>query len=62
MSLLLLEKLKKEKLTKPVFILLIILLAVHVIMLVISQFLPTLVHRELDSLRGVLMLCGKAPA
>ena len=24
--------------------------------------LPTLVHRELDSLRGVLMLCGKAPA
>ena len=23
---------------------------------------PTLVHRELDSLRGVLMLCCKAPA
>ena len=24
--------------------------------------LPTLGHRELDSLHGVLMLCGKAPA
>ena len=38
MSLLLLDKLKKEKLAKPVFILLIILLVVHVVMLVISQF------------------------